>query len=134
MLRSVALPLAAREASARWSRQLAEWAIPETVLAAAPESPWGFPPGLFARAAEMALADPESTPSRRRATEAVPMDGSVLDVGAGGGAASLPLAPPARVLVAVDESQPMLDVFARGGRAERCAPHRDRRSLARRRL
>jgi len=118
MLRSVALSLAAREASARWSRQLAEWAIPETILAAAPESPWGFPPKLFARSAELALADPEPTPSRRRATEAVPLNGSVLDVGAGGGAASLPLAPPARVIVAVDESQALLDVFAQG--AERC--------------
>jgi SAM-dependent methyltransferase len=36
----------------------------------------------------------------------------VLDVGAGGGAASLPLAPPAGLLVAVDESQAMLDSFA----------------------
>ena len=36
----------------------------------------------------------------------------MLDVGAGGGAASLPLAPPAGLLVAVDESQAMLDVFA----------------------
>jgi len=36
----------------------------------------------------------------------------VLDVGAGGGAASLPLAPPAAVLVAVDESAAMLRSFA----------------------
>jgi SAM-dependent methyltransferase len=114
MLSSVGLPRAAREASDRWSRQLAEWAIPEDVLAAAPESPWGFPPGLFARSAERALADPGFTPSRRRAAEAVPSGGSVLDVGAGGGAASLPLAPPAGILIAVDESQAMLDVFAQG--------------------
>ncbi|OYV24098.1 MAG: hypothetical protein B7W97_01280 [Mycobacterium sp. 20-66-4] len=38
----------------------------------------------------------------------------MLDIGAGGGAASLPLAPPAALLVAVDESQGMLDVFAEG--------------------
>jgi hypothetical protein len=38
----------------------------------------------------------------------------VLDVGAGGGAASLPLVPPAGMLVAVDESRDMLDVFAEG--------------------
>jgi len=97
---------------------LANWAIPEIVLAAAPESPWGFPPALFARSAELALADPAPTPSRRRAMEAVPPGGSVLDVGAGGGAASLPLAPPAAVLIAVDESRAMLDVFEEG--AERC--------------
>ena len=110
----MALPSATRDASARWSRQLAAWAIPEAVLAAAPESPWGFPPQLFAFSTDRALADPEFTPSRRRATEAVPSGGSVLDVGAGGGAAGLPLAPPAGVLVAVDESQAMLDVFTKG--------------------
>ena len=108
------VPLAARDASARWARQLAAWAIPETVLAGAPESPWGFPPQLFARSAEQALADPVVTPSRLRAMEAVPPGGSVLDVGAGAGAASLPLAPPASVLIAVDESQAMLDVFGEG--------------------
>lgn len=102
----------AHDLSDHWSRQLGAWAIPETVLAAAPESPWGYPPELFARSAERALVDPEITPSRRRATEAIPAGGSVLDVGAGGGAASLPLAPPAGVLIAVDESQAMLDVFA----------------------
>lgn len=110
----MALSRAAREASAQWSQQLAAWAIPETVLASAPVSPWGFPPHLFALAADTALSDPESTPSRRRATEVLPSGGWVLDVGAGGGAASLPLAPPAGVLVAVDESQAMLDVFAEG--------------------
>ena len=31
----------------RWRQQLEGWAIPETILAAAPESPWGFPVGLF---------------------------------------------------------------------------------------
>ena len=38
----------------------------------------------------------------------------MLDVGAGGGAASLPLTPPAGVLIPVDESQAMLDVFGAG--------------------
>ncbi len=118
MLALVALPLKAVDASARWADQLEAWAIPEAILAAAPESPWGFSPAMFSQAADRALADTESTPSRRRAMEALPPGGSVLDVGAGGGAASLPLAPPARLLVAVDESQAMLDVFAKG--AERC--------------
>ena len=110
----MALSAAAREASAHWSRQLAVWAIPEAIMAAAPESPWGFPPRLFALSTQRALTDQEFTPSRRRAIEAVPVGGSVLDVGAGGGAASLPLAPPAGKVVAVDESQAMLDVFVEG--------------------
>lgn len=110
----MALSAAAREASSHWSRQLAAWAIPEAIMAAAPESPWGFPPRQFALSTQRALIDQEFTPSRRRATEAVPVGGSVLDVGAGGGAASLPLAPPAGEIVAVDESQAMLDVFVEG--------------------
>ncbi len=103
---------AAREASARWSQQLGLWAIPHRILVAAPESPWGFSPQLFALSAQQALADVEPSPARQRAREALPAGGVVLDVGAGGGAASLPLAPPAGRLVAVDENQAMLDVFA----------------------
>ena len=57
------------------------------------------------------------TPSRRRAREALPEEGTVLDVGAGGGAASLPLVPPAARIVAVDQSADMLASFAAGADA-----------------
>ena len=96
----------------RWATQLAAWAIPDEILRDAPESPWGFPTDLFSDAAKAAIEDPSLTPSRLRALEAVPPEGSVLDVGAGVGAASLPLAPPAGRIVAVDESNSMLDAFA----------------------
>ncbi|HEX2192637.1 MAG TPA: class I SAM-dependent methyltransferase [Acidimicrobiales bacterium] len=95
----------ATTAADRWAAELAAWAIPDEIVAAAPESPWGFPPALF-RAPEVDVG--ADTPSRRRAREALPQDGAVLDVGAGGGAASLPLCPPASRLVAVDESAGML--------------------------
>lgn len=119
MLTCVVMSQAALDASARWAHQLEEWAIPKVILAAAPESPWGFSPSMFAMWAERALVDSEVTPSRQRAIEGFPLGGSVLDVGAGGGVASLPLAPPAGVLVAVDESQAMLDVFAQGAERRR---------------
>jgi SAM-dependent methyltransferase len=112
------------ELGREWARQLGEWAIPDEILRAAPESPWGFPTGLFARAAESALAardrDEPMGPSRRRALEALPEGGTVLDVGCGAGAASLPLAPPAARIVAVDESGSMLESLARlaGDRVE----------------
>ncbi|MEX0791303.1 MAG: methyltransferase domain-containing protein [Actinomycetota bacterium] len=95
----------------RWRRDLESWAVPDEIIAAAPESPWGFPPGLFAERAASALRRGLS-PSVSRALEALPEDGTVLDVGVGGGAGSLPLAPRARLLTGVDSSQSMLDSFA----------------------
>src|SRR5919198_3045819 len=102
------------DAARQWREDLDSWAIPPEILAAAPESPWGFPPGLFTRATEDALKKQPAapTPSLRRALEALPERGSVLDVGAGGGAASLPLCPPAAAVTAVDQSTQMLAAFA----------------------
>jgi SAM-dependent methyltransferase len=94
----------------RWRDQLAGWAIPEEILAAAPESPWGFPVGLFRSRAQRAGSRP-TTPSNLEAARFLPQGGRVLDVGAGGGAASLPLAGMAGRLVAVDESPGMIASF-----------------------
>lgn len=110
-------------AAERWSHALAQWGIPESILAAAPESPWHHPPDLFARLARDALAAPEVPPSRRRALEALAGGGSVLDVGVGGGAASLPLAPPADLIIGLDSSQGMLEVFSEAA-AARGVAHR----------
>ncbi|MGH9172044.1 MAG: class I SAM-dependent methyltransferase [Acidimicrobiales bacterium] len=99
-------------AASRWKRQLETWAIPQEILDRAPESPWGYSTSLFAKAATAALEQAAPTPSRQRALEALPDRGVVLDVGAGGGAAGLPLAPPAGLVVAVDESRTMLAAFA----------------------
>ena len=97
------------DATERWREGLAAWAIPEPILAAAPESPWGFPVDLFARRAD-ALAN-ASTPSTRHAMEALPRGGVVLDVGCGAGAAALPLAARAGRLVGVDPSPELLGAF-----------------------
>jgi SAM-dependent methyltransferase len=94
----------------RWREQLEDWAIPEEILAAAPESPWGCPVGLFRSRARRAGSRP-ATPSNREAARPLPAGGTVLDVGAGGGAASLPLAGVAGRLVAVDESPAMVAAF-----------------------
>jgi SAM-dependent methyltransferase len=97
-------------AERRWADQLAGWAIPPGVLAAAPEPPLWFDPAVFARAAEDAME--RRTPSQRAALAALPGRGSVLDVGCGAGAAGLPLAARAGWLVGVDESADMLAAFA----------------------
>lgn len=95
------------DAPTRWRAELAEWAIPEEILAAAPESPWGAPPECFPPPS----GDEPDTPSRRRAREAIPPGGTVLDVGCGAGAAGLALVPPAGRVVGVDESPQMRTAF-----------------------
>ena len=109
------------DALARWRDELAAWAIPPEILTAAPESPYGFPAEVFRSRAVRATAGDD--PSSRRALEVLVEGGVVLDVGAGGGAASLPLAPPATRLVAVDPSAELLagfraDAAARGIEAD----------------
>ena len=93
----------------RWRHELAGWAIPDEILAAAPESPWGFPPELFRTRAERTPAEPSAT--TRIALEALAAGGDVLDVGVGGGATSLPLAAAANRITGVDESAQMLVGF-----------------------
>lgn len=103
-------------AAARWRDQLADWALPEHITAAVPDSPWALPRDVFTRRADDSVATPTG-PSYERAAEALRPGGTVLDVGAGAGAASLPLAPWTTRLSAVDSSAEMLAALAE--RAER---------------
>ena len=98
----------------RWRRELAGWAIPDEILAAAPESPWGFPRELFRSRAERTPAEPSAT--TRVALDALGTGGDVLDVGVGGGATSLPLAAVATRITGVDESAEMLTEFLASAR------------------
>lgn len=94
-------------AAQRWRDDLASWAIPDEILAAAPEDPWIHPVAMFAVDGDV----PDSR-SHARAREALPEDGSVLDVGCGGGRASLALLPRAGVVTGVDTSEAMLARFS----------------------
>ena len=91
----------------QWRTELAAWAIPDEILAEAPEPPWGFPVELFRAGAEST-----ETPSRDAALHALPPGGAVLDVGCGGGAASFALVPPAGRVVGVDSTPEMLTEYA----------------------
>ncbi len=104
---------AATSAATYWSESLAEWAIPDEILSNAPTSPWCFPSAVFGDAARHAVAS-KLTPTHRRIAAALPEDGggTLLDVGCGGGAASLPLASHASRLIAVDQGRDMLDIVA----------------------
>ncbi len=96
------------DAAVRWADGLAQWAIPEEILAQAPTSPWQHDTAMFvvddtldrnARAAEIARS-------------VLPTSGGVvLDVGCGGGRAAMSLVPPAERVIGVDENPAMLAEF-----------------------
>ena len=96
----------------KWRNDLQAWAIPEPILAQAPESPWIHPVENFTPRGDLHVG----VPSRLRALEALPAGGSVLDVGCGGGRSSIPLVPPANELIGVDRSGAMLDAFVDAAR------------------
>ena len=98
------------QAAERWARALRAWAIPESILEAAPESPYGFPTEVFRRRGERATGS-DPTPTTQRALETLPEGGTVLDIGVGGGMTSLPLASRASTIVGVDGSAEMLAAF-----------------------
>jgi SAM-dependent methyltransferase len=90
-----------------WARALAQWSIPSEILNQAQTSPWIHPPVLFQIPEEI-----NSTLSHSRALEALPVDGSVLDVGCGGGIAAFALTPPATKVIGVDHQPEMLEMFS----------------------
>jgi SAM-dependent methyltransferase len=95
----------------RWRDDLSAWAIPEPILARASDSPWVLPTQVFARRTDRLSADP-SGPSFERAFAALDPAGTVLDLGSGAGAASLPLRQRVTGLTAVDSNEAMLGLFA----------------------
>jgi SAM-dependent methyltransferase len=94
-----------------WRRDLESWAIPAEIRAAAGEDPWVLPRTVFARRADRVSSEP-SGPSYERAWAALEPPGAVLDVGAGAGAACLPLLPRTTELTAVDSDLGMLELLA----------------------
>ena len=92
----------------RWQEALSGWAVPPHLTS---EGVGRRPMvSVFSRRADHQLATPG--PLISRALEALPEGGTVLDVGAGAGAASLPLAARTGRLIAVDADASMLDELA----------------------
>lgn len=94
-----------------WRDQLASWAIPDEIRAAAPAFPYTMDPALF-RPRPQPGGDSLAT---SRAGEAIahlgPSGGTAIDVGCGGGAASMALAERLHAVVGVDQSADMLALF-----------------------
>ena len=93
-------------AARRWADELAAWRIDPEILASVQESPYGFPPAVFA-----AGQSSEPSPLDLLAAPALRPGASVLDVGAGAGASSLHLVPEGGHLHAVDAQPSMLEAL-----------------------
>ncbi|GGM35343.1 hypothetical protein GCM10012275_03260 [Longimycelium tulufanense] len=91
---------------------MAAWRIPDEVLAGAEDSPWVLPRHVFTGRTDEQIAHPGGA-SFTAAHSALVPPGSVLDIGAGAGAASLPLADRATEITAVDTDQQLLAEFRR---------------------
>ncbi len=95
-------------AAERWRTQLEAWALPQQLLDSVPDSPYSWPPELWRRRHE-------ETHVATKTLEVVEMfvspPASVLDVGAGTGRASLPLAERGYRVVGVERNQGMAAGF-----------------------
>ena len=94
----------------RWRELLLRSAVPQEIIDASPEPDATLEPGRFRWKPEEDARQPVR-PSRRRALEALPEGGTVLDVGVGGGASSLGLVPTPGLIVGVDPLPGMLESF-----------------------
>jgi SAM-dependent methyltransferase len=106
-------------AAAVWRDALGSWAIPDEIREQATEDPWIHPVELFT-----ATGDTPPSPSHDRAREALPEGGSVLDIGSGGGRASMALADRAGLVVGVDRHPAMLEAYAEAAHRHHVA-HRE---------
>jgi SAM-dependent methyltransferase len=71
---------------------LEEWALPDDLLDRAPESPYGWSPELWKRRSQIAREEASDTPTVAALRAMLPERGSLLDVGAGTGRASIAFA------------------------------------------
>ncbi len=99
-------------AAGHWRRELNAWVIPQHLLDAAPQSPYGWPASLWRRRAAAALASDRQPPTLDVIARLAGPGGSVLDIGAGTGRASLPLAQAGHPVTALEPSKTMLEGLA----------------------
>ena len=100
------LPRGGVSAAARWREYLDAWALPPVLLAAVPDSPYTWPADLYRRRRGGEAGGPP-TPTARVVLGLLPPGGALLDVGAGTGRASLPVAARGHWLTAVERNSAM---------------------------
>ncbi len=109
------------EAADRWRADLEAWALPDWLLAQAEESPYGWPQYLWKRRSE-AAGEQTPTPTQDRLQGLLGTEGTLLDVGAGRGRVSLPLAAAGHPLVAVEPDDGMAEGLVEDAAALGLAP------------
>jgi len=97
--------------SQKWKADLESWSIPKEIIDQAPESPWIHPPVLFQIPESIEL-----TPSHQKAIEVLPENGSILDIGCGGGIAAFAMGSKAARVIGVDHQDEMLEMFAKNAK------------------
>lgn len=98
-----------------WRETILCSAVPQDIIDSAPEPEVSLEPERFRWNPQEDTRQPVR-PSRRHALEALPDGGTVLDVGVGGGASSLGLAPKVGTIVGVDPLEGMLESFLASAR------------------
>lgn len=93
-------------AAERWRNQLAAWEIPAELLAAVTEDPYRWPVEVFRRR-NVSADEADPAPTTGIVNRLAGPDGSVLDIGAGTGRASIPLARLGHPVTAVEKSSSM---------------------------
>lgn len=112
--------LAETPAARYWRAQLDAWAIPDEIREAAVSFPYEMDPDLFRPRSTGGSDDAARVSlSTQRALDALPASerSSVIDVGCGGGAATMAVARRLHSAVGVDQSPGMLEVFGEEGTA-----------------
>jgi len=102
-------------AAERWRALLEAWALPPDLLAAVSDSPYEWPAGLWRR--RPAEPGASATPTDRAVARLLPAGGSLLDVGAGTGRASLPQAGRGYRVTAVEPNPEMAATLRREAEA-----------------
>lgn len=98
----------AMSAVADWKQALESWALPQSIIDQAEESPWIHPPALFTLPEVISM-----TPSHQAVADVLPKGGSILDIGCGGGIAAFAHTGRVGEVIGVDHQAEMLSMFAK---------------------
>jgi len=99
-------------AAEKWRKDLDSWTIPKEILDQAEEAPWTHAPALFALPDQIA-----DTPSHKKARDALSENGSVLDIGCGGGVATFAIAKSSNRVIGVDHQVEMLEMYMQNAKS-----------------